>query len=125
MTESTTESVRPNDAVPGRERFAILRAQFQIARAAGKRAKEAAESIGISEGEVVAAHCGEHAYPPKAVPLNGLWLDLLQALELCGPLMALTRNESTVHEKTGVYEKLSGSGHMGLALGEEIDLRLF
>ncbi len=102
-----------------------LRERFSAARHAGKRAKEAAESIGISEGEAVAAHCGEHAYPPKAVPLNGLWLDLLQTLALCGPLMALTRNESTVHEKTGVYQNLSSAGHMGLALGDDIDLRLF
>ena len=104
---------------------AMVRARFSAARSSGKRAKEAAESVGISEGEAVAAHCGEHDYPPKAVPLNGLWLDLLQTLELCGPLMALTRNESTVHEKIGVYQNLSSAGHMGLALGEEIDLRLF
>ena len=125
MIESTTKSVPPNDAAPGPERFASVRTQFQIARAAGKRAKEAAESIGISEGEAVAAHCGVHDYPPKAVSLNGQWLDLLQTLELCGPLMALTRNESTVHEKTGVYQNLSSAGYMGLALGEDIDLRLF
>jgi putative hemin transport protein len=104
---------------------ATLRERFSAARTSGKRAKEAAESIGISEGEAVAAHCGEHGYPPKAVPLDGLWLDLLQTLELCGPLLALTRNESTVHEKTGVYQNLSSAGHMGLALGEDIDLRLF
>jgi len=29
-----------------------------------------------------------------------------------------------VHEKTGVYENLSGSGPVGLALGQDIDLRL-
>lgn len=112
------ESVISTGAAMWRERFAA-------ARANGKRAKDAAEAMGISEGEAVAAHCGEHDYPPKAVPLNGLWLDLLQTLELCGPLMALTRNESTVHEKIGVYQNLSSAGHMGLALGEEIDLRLF
>ena len=62
---------------------AILRERFAVARANGKRAKDAAEAMGISEGEAVAAHCGEHDYPPKAVPLNGLWLDLLQTLERC------------------------------------------
>ena len=107
---------------------AALREAFAAARASGKRAKDAAESIGSSEGAAVAAHCGEHSYPPKAVPLAGPWIALLQALEPCGPLLALTRNESTVHEKTGVYRKLSvmgPNGHMGLALGEDIDLRLF
>ncbi len=102
-----------------------IRERFSIARTAGKRAKEAAESIGISEGEAVAAHCGEHAYPPKAIPLQKPWVELLQSLEGCGPLMALTRNESTVHEKIGIYKKISSHGHMGLALGEDIDLRLF
>ncbi|WP_295956826.1 ChuX/HutX family heme-like substrate-binding protein [Rhodoferax sp.] len=102
-----------------------LRAAFAAARASGKRAKEAAESIGSNEGAAVAAHCGAHAYPPKAIALSGPWIDLLKALEPCGPLMGLTRNESTVHEKTGVYTKLSAMGQMGLALGEDIDLRLF
>jgi putative hemin transport protein len=102
-----------------------IRERFSAARTAGKRAKEAAESIGISEGQAVAAHCGEHAHPPKARLLQGAWVELLQSLESCGPLMALTRNESTVHEKTGIYKKISANGHMGLALGEDIDLRLF
>ena len=105
--------------------FESIRERFSIARTAGKRAKEAAESIGLSEGEAVAAHCGEHAYPPKAKMLQGPWVELLQSLELCGPLLALTRNETTVHEKTGVYKKISAQGHMGLALGEDIDLRMF
>ena len=100
------------------ERFAALRAE-------GKRHKDAAEALGISEGEAIAAHAGAHDGPLQAMPLRGPWLELLQALELCGPLLALTRNQSTVHEKTGVYQKLSGSGHVALALGEDIDLRLF
>jgi len=102
-----------------------LRDLFAAARATGLRAREAAQAIGVSEGEAVAAHAGMHESGLQAVPLRGPWIELLQALELCGPVLALTRNESTVHEKTGVYEKLSASGHMGLALGEQIDLRLF
>lgn len=102
-----------------------IRAQFAAARATGKRAKDAAESLGLSEGAVVAAHAGEHAQPLKALPLQGSWLELLQALGECGPLMALTRNEAVVHEKTGVYANVSATGPVGLALGEDIDLRLF
>lgn len=101
------------------------RERFAAARASGLRAKDAAHAIGISEGAAIAAHAGEHERGLKAVPLKGPWIELLQALEPCGPLLALTRNESTVHEKTGVYEKLSATGHMGLGLGEKIDLRLF
>ncbi len=102
-----------------------LRERFAQARASGKRAKDAAESIGVSEGEAMAAHVGSHERPLKTVPLRGAWLEILQALGECGPVLALTRNESTVHEKTGVYEKLSATGPVGLALGEAIDLRLF
>ena len=93
--------------------------RFAQARATGQRHKEAAASIGISEGAAIAAHTGTHDRPLKATPLRGDWLALLQALEACGPVMALTRNESTVHEKTGVYEKLSATGPVGLALGED------
>jgi len=102
-----------------------IRTQFAAARAAGKRAKDAAESLGLSEGTAVAAHAGEHGHPLKVVPLQGSWLELLQSLEACGPLMALTRNEGTVHEKTGVYTHVSATGPVGIALGEDIDLRLF
>ncbi|MFI5445429.1 hemin-degrading factor [Polaromonas sp. UC242_47] len=104
---------------------ASLRERFSAARSAGKRAKDAAESLGVSEGEAIAAHAGAHQHSLQAMPLQGPWVELLQALQLCGPLMALTRNQSTVHEKTGVYENITATGHMGLALGEAIDLRLF
>lgn len=102
----------------------LLREQFAAARAAGRRARDAAAALDVSEGEAIAAHAGAHDGPLKAVPLRGPWIELLRALQACGPLLALTRNESTVHEKTGVYDKLSAQGHVGLALGE-IDLRLF
>lgn len=104
---------------------AALRERFAAARISGKRAKDAAESIGVTEGQAVAAHAGAHELALKATPLKGPWVEILQALELCGPVMALTRNESTVHEKTGVYRNISAQGHMGLALGEDIDLRIF
>lgn len=102
-----------------------IRAAFQTVRASGLRAREAAEAIGLSEGAAIAAHGGAHDAPLQATALRPDWLGLLQALEACGPLMALTRNETTVHEKTGVYQKVSASGPVGLALGEHIDLRLF
>lgn len=102
-----------------------LRQRFAQARTRGLRAREAADAIGLSEGAAVAAHVGGHEQPLRAVPLQPRWLEILQALEACGQLMALTRNDSTVHEKTGVYRNLSASGPVGLALGEDIDMRLF
>jgi len=104
-----------------------IRTRFAQARAAGQRHKDAAATLGISEGAALAAHihAAHTLHDMRATPLQGDWLTLLQALQPCGPLLALTRNEHVVHEKTGVYEKLSGNGLVGLALGADIDLRLF
>jgi putative hemin transport protein len=103
-----------------------IREQFAQARQRGLRARDAAEALGLSEGAAVAAHVGAPADGPlSAVPLSTEWLAQLQSLQVCGPLLALTRNHSVVHEKTGVYRNLSASGPVGIALGEEIDLRLF
>jgi len=113
---------------------ANLRAAFAQARAKGLRAKETAEAIGVAEGVALAAHASaaspDVATLPTDTPLTTWplipdWLELLKSLEACGPLMALTRNETTVHEKIGVYTRLSANGHVGLALGPDIDLRLF
>ena len=104
---------------------ADLREAFEAARRSGRRAKDAAESLGLSEGAAIAAHQGAHDKPLKAQALQGPWVELLQGLQACAEVMALTRNEATVHEKTGVYQQVSGSSHIGLALGEAIDLRLF
>jgi len=82
------------------------------------RARDAAARLGVSEGELVAAD-------PAAQPLRKDWPALLRALEPIGPVMALTRNEAAVHEKTGVYANVQIEGMMGLALNPDIDLRFF
>jgi len=125
QTQTRPDAASQADAGTASLNQAALRERFAAARSGGKRAKDAAESIGITEGQAVAAHAGTHGHALKATPLKGPWVEILQALELCGPVMALTRNESTVHEKTGVYRNISAQGHMGLALGEDIDLRIF
>ncbi|MBD3892692.1 ChuX/HutX family heme-like substrate-binding protein [Hydrogenophaga sp.] len=110
---------------PDPQPAASIRQQFAQARALGLRAREAAAFIGQSEGAALAAHVGLHEQALQAVPLHGNWLELLQSLQACGPLLALTRNDSVVHEKTGVYQKISANESIGLALGPDIDLRLF
>lgn len=125
VSSSATMRVADRVASTDLNDAATLRTKFHAARASGKRAKDAAESIGSTEGAAIAAHAGTHEFPLKATPLKGPWIDILQALELCGPVMALTRNQSTVHERTGTYLNVTAQGHMGLALGEDIDLRIF
>lgn len=86
------------------------------------RERDLAHVLGISEAELVAAHCGF-----GATRMEPRVADFLAGMEAVGTVMALTRNESAVHEKIGVYEKvsISGSGSSAVVLGEEIDLRIF
>lgn len=104
---------------------AAIRAAFADARAQGLRAKEAAAAIGLSEGAVVAAHVGMHQQPLQAQALQPQWFDILSALQPCGTLMALTRNEAVVHEKDGIYQGFTQEGPVGLCNNKDIDLRLF
>lgn len=83
------------------------------------RIRDAAASLGVSEAELVATGCGS-----TATRLHGDWGALVDRLHELGEVMALTRNEHAVHEKTGSYARLSRSGAVGVVLGE-IDLRLF
>ena len=86
----------------------------------GGRARDIAASLGVSEGELAACHCGE-----TALRLRPDWPALLGALEPVGTVMALTRNEHAVIESVGRYDGLSLQGHMGVVHGGTIDLRLF
>ncbi|WP_137934649.1 hemin-degrading factor [Mesorhizobium comanense] len=84
------------------------------------RERDLASQLGISEAELVAAHCGD-----GVVRVEPRVNDLLTGLEAVGEVMALTRNESAVHEKIGVYDKVVTGNHNAMVLGENIDLRIF
>ncbi|AZO42912.1 hemin-degrading factor [Mesorhizobium sp. M7D.F.Ca.US.005.01.1.1] len=84
------------------------------------RERDLAVQLGISEAELVAAHCGD-----GVVRIEPRVNDLLTGLEAVGEVMALTRNESAVHEKIGVYDKVVTGNHNAMVLGENIDLRIF
>jgi putative hemin transport protein len=108
---------------------AALRAGFRQARQTARaRHRDIAQALGVSEGELIAAHAGlfeVNESPLQARRLRAEWPQLIAALEPVGELMALTRNESCVHEKVGVYRHASVSGPVGLVLGGAIDLRVF
>jgi putative hemin transport protein len=114
MTTASTHAITEAPP-PLRSRVAALRAERP-----GIRARDAAAALGTTEAELVAAGCGD-----TAVRLAGPWQPLIRALPMLGPVMALTRNEYAVHEKTGRYDKISFSGNSGLVLDPDIDLRLF
>lgn len=86
-----------------------------------KRAREIAKLLGISEAQWVAASCG----PLRSVKLEGTGQDIFGQLGSLGRVMALTRNDMCVHERHGAYEDIKASGHVGLVLGPDIDLRVF
>ena len=121
----------------------LREAYAQARRGGAVRHRDIATLLEVSEGELIAAHVGRHvgahvgthagAHPKphglQARRLRAEWPRLIAALETVGVVMALTRNASCVHEKTGVYRSTSASGpagrEMGLVLGGEIDLRVF
>ncbi|RAZ71759.1 hemin-degrading factor [Mesorhizobium atlanticum] len=84
------------------------------------REHELAARLGISEAELVAAHCSF-----GVVRIEPRVNDLLRGLEAVGQVMALTRNESAAHEKIGVYDKVVTGNKHALVLGDDIDLRIF
>ena len=107
-------------------------AYTQARRDGATRHRDIAHQLGVSEGELIAAHVRPinqqtRADAPGLVArrLRAEWPALIAALQGAGEVMALTRNASCVHEKTGTYRNASHSGPMGLVLGSEIDLRVF
>ncbi|MEP9389140.1 ChuX/HutX family heme-like substrate-binding protein [Mesorhizobium sp. KR9-304] len=96
--------------------------EIRIARAENPKMRERdlAAQLGVSEAEFVAAHCGDGVQRIES-RVN----ELLLGLEAVGEVMALTRNESAVHEKIGIYDKVQAGDHAALVLGADIDLRIF
>jgi putative hemin transport protein len=84
------------------------------------RIRDAAAQLGVSEAELVATSIGD-----TVTRLDGDFRELLKQVPTLGYVMALTRNDSVVHERKGKYLNVSFNGHIGLVLGEDIDLRLF
>ena len=86
------------------------------------RIRTAARELGTSEAALVAT-----GVDGDATRLRPDFDAIFHALEPLGRVMALTRNDACVHEKTGVYDAVhTGLAHqMGQVLGRDIDLRLF
>lgn len=86
----------------------------------GLRARDLAETIGVSEAQLVAANVGNGTYRISPHPD-----DIMGAAEALGEVMALTRTQSVVHEKTGEYKNYRAGEHASMVLNETIDLRIF
>lgn len=84
------------------------------------RIRDAARALGTAEAALVATTVGD-----TAIRLKDEFPEILQGVEALGKVMALTRNDNCVHERKGVYKKVTFRGSMGLAVNPDIDLRLF
>ncbi|MES0881075.1 hemin-degrading factor [Roseibium sp. SCP14] len=84
------------------------------------RERDLAQVLGISEAEFVASFVGQgvHRIEPR-------FEDLFPGLQGVGEVMALTRNESAVHEKVGPFERFINGRGAALMLGGQIDTRMF
>ncbi|WP_275692215.1 ChuX/HutX family heme-like substrate-binding protein, partial [Burkholderia sp. Ap-962] len=123
MTTASTTGAQPatHSYTQDAASLAALRRDFTTLRTERKlRHRDAAATLGVSEGEALAAFVGEHV-----VRLDARFVELYEAIPLLGTVMTLTRNEAAVHEKIGQFEKMSHDGQVGLALGSAIDLRIF
>ena len=108
-------SALPDKVVLAERRAEILAAEPHL------RARDLAQRLGISEAELVALGHDD----ADVTPLRDDWAAIIAAVPTLGRVMALTRNEHVVHERKGVYGPLEGNAHVGLIVGNDIDLRIF
>lgn len=89
------------------------------------RIRDAAQSLGVSEAQLVAIDCG--AGVTRLIAHEGNFGAMIEDLKSLGRVMALTRNNEAVHERKGAYSRteLFPSHKMGQVLDTGIDLRLF
>ncbi len=82
-----------------------------------KRARDISNMLGIGEAALLAAK--------GAIPISANLDEVMPALNTVGAVMALTRNASAVHEKTGIYENYRGGPHASMVINDDIDMRMF
>ncbi|WP_115170027.1 heme ABC transporter ATP-binding protein [Sphingobacterium spiritivorum] len=84
------------------------------------RIYDCAKALGVSEMQLLLTQLSD-----DVVLLQPEMLSILQEINQLGYVMALTRNESCVHERKGVYPVPTATDHVLLFNDEDIDLRIF
>ncbi|MCC5971183.1 MAG: hemin-degrading factor [Pararhodobacter sp.] len=85
------------------------------------RARDLADTLGVTEAALVAAQVDG----VQVVRLDPALDPLFKHIQALGPVLALTRNESAVHERDGTYVDYRSGLHAAMVLGPDIDLRMF
>lgn len=98
------------------QRWAALRAEQPKLRI-----RDAAAALDASEAELLATQIADGT----VIPLDTRFREILARMPELGRVMALTRNPEVVHERKGRYESVDVTGHAGLVVGPDIDLRIF
>lgn len=89
------------------------------------RERDFAQKLEISEADYLSAYIGADDDALKVQRVRADVEAFLGGISAVGEVMALTRNESAVHEKIGPYEKTVPGKHAAMVLGKQIDLRIF
>lgn len=84
------------------------------------RERDIATKLGISEAELLAAYVGINVTQVMSNPDQ-----VMHTAGTLGEVMALTRNESCVSEKVGLYDNYHSGAHASMVLSKDIDLRMF
>lgn len=84
------------------------------------RPRDLAQTLGVTEADLIVAQVGHAATRIAALPDR-----LMPVVCGLGEVMALTRNDAAVHERTGTYDAWHSGDHAAMILGPEIDLRIF
>ncbi|MEP3196844.1 MAG: ChuX/HutX family heme-like substrate-binding protein [Lentilitoribacter sp.] len=84
------------------------------------RERDIANMLEIKEAQLVAAHVG-YGNTRLICDIGKIFSGLADV----GEVLALTRNESAVHEKTGIYDAYYAGKFASMVSNEQIDLRLF
>lgn len=85
------------------------------------RARDLAESLGAAEAALIAAQCDG----VQVIRIDPTLDRLFPMIRDLGPVLALTRNASAVHERDGTYLEYHAGQHAAMVLGPDIDLRMF
>ncbi|EPJ46371.1 MAG: hemin transport protein HmuS [Osedax symbiont Rs1] len=83
--------------------------------------RDIAQKLEVPEAALIDQQCGV-----KSIRLLADFAKIIYALPKLGYIMTLTRNDSAVHERKGIYSNVSVKGPMGLVITEDrkIDLRI-
>ncbi|EAQ63913.1 hemin transport protein HmuS [Marinomonas sp. MED121] len=94
---------------------ALIQAQPKLRR------RNAADLLAVAEAQLLEAQCGL-----SSLRLDNRFAEMIYDFPQLGYLMTLTRNDSAVHERKGIYDNVSINGPMGLVITQDrkIDLRI-